>query len=112
MKEIVKDLFECIDDGADAICITTNGTNCVEIQGSFPLPVYAAGSTYTNITTSTNTVIKAAAGTFAGLVVNSAGPTGSSATVYDNTACSGTRASTETPARAPPGSTAAAADSR
>lgn len=25
MKEIVKDLFECIDDGADAICITTNG---------------------------------------------------------------------------------------
>lgn len=72
------------------LCITTNGNNCIEIQGNFPFPVYQSGSTYTNITTSTNTVIKAAAGTFAGLVVNSAGPTGSSATVYDNTACSGT----------------------
>lgn len=44
--------------------------------------------TYTNIPTSTNTVVKAAPGTFGGLSVNTAG-TLSSAIVYDHATCTG-----------------------
>jgi hypothetical protein len=71
-------------------CVPTgNGNSCQEVTASFPLPVFQAGSTAVNIATNTNTVIKASPGTFVGLVVNTAGTT-STATVYDNTACSGT----------------------
>ena len=51
------------------------------------------GSSFTNITTATSTQVKTGAGSFAGLVVNTAGA-GSSATVYDNSACSGTKIGT------------------
>ena len=44
--------------------------------------------TYTNIPTSTSTIIKAAPGVFAGLAINTAG-TLSSAVIYDNTTCAG-----------------------
>ena len=45
--------------------------------------------TYTNITTAGDTIIKAAPGTFGGVIVDTAGNL-SSAVVYDNTTCAGT----------------------
>lgn len=72
---------------------TSNGNSCQEVTPSYPLPVSLAGASHTNITTNTDTVVKASPGTFIGLVVNSAGTT-STATVYDNTACSGTKIGT------------------
>lgn len=47
------------------------------------------GSSYTTITTDADTVIKASPGTLAGLIVGTAGTT-STATIYDNTTCTGT----------------------
>lgn len=52
-----------------------------------------AGQTFTNITTSTDTVIKASAGTFVGLSINTIGTT-STATVYNNTTCTGAKIGT------------------
>lgn len=46
------------------------------------------GYSYSNITTSDNTVVKTGAGVLAGIVV--AGGTVGAVTVYDNTTCSGT----------------------
>ena len=51
--------------------------------------VQIAGLTYTNILTSTNTIVKASPGIFAGLAVNTAG-TLSQAVVYDHATCTGT----------------------
>lgn len=72
---------------------TANGNSCEAVVPSYPLPVFQAGSSHTNITTDTNTVVKSSPGTFTGLIVNTAG-TSSTATVYDNTACSGTKIGT------------------
>ena len=49
-----------------------------------------AGQTFTNITTNTDTVIKASAGTFVGISINAIG-NASSATIYNNTTCTGTK---------------------
>jgi hypothetical protein len=59
------------------------------VSTSVPLPVYSSGSSFTNVTTNDDTVVKSSPGTFAGISVNTAGTT-STAVVYDNTACSGT----------------------
>jgi hypothetical protein len=75
-------------------CVPTgNGNSCQDVTQSYPLPVNQAGASHTNITTNTDTVVKASPGTFIGLIVNTAGTT-STATVYDNTACSGTKIGT------------------
>lgn len=69
---------------------TSNPTNqnCIPVGTLTPLPV-APQSSYTRITTNANTVIKTTKGVFTGISVNTAGVT-SSATVYDNTTCTGT----------------------
>lgn len=50
--------------------------------------VVEAGKSFTNISTNASTVIKASAGVFTGLIVNTAGAT-SSVIVYNNTTCTG-----------------------
>ena len=72
------------------LCIPTGQGNSCQVVGlSNALPVTQAGAAFNNITTNADTVVKSGAGTFVGLTVNTAG-TGSTAKVYDNTACSGT----------------------
>ena len=61
-------------------------TNCIGVGTTTPLPVYQGGATFTNITSSTDTVIKSSAGTLQGFTVNTAG---TSIVFYNNTACSG-----------------------
>ena len=58
-------------------------------SGSTPCfqPIY--GAAYLNVTTSTNTQVKSSRGVFLGLSVNTP-QAGDTASVYDNTACSGT----------------------
>lgn len=67
--------------------------SCESVSNSAPLPVYQGGSSFTNITTSTDTVVKATAGTLQGFTVNTAG---TSVIFYNNTACSGTKIGTFT----------------
>lgn len=55
--------------------------------------VVVAGSDFVNVTTNTDTVVKASPGTFKGISVNSIG-TSSSATVYNNTTCTGAKIGT------------------
>lgn len=51
------------------------------------------GSSFTNITTATDTVIKASSGSLAGISVNTGGAS-SVATVYNNTTCTGAKIGT------------------
>jgi hypothetical protein len=72
-------------------CYTTQGQtgqipNCVGVGVATPLPTYQGGATFTNITTSTDTVIKASPGTLQGFTVNTAG---TSVVFYNNTTCTG-----------------------
>lgn len=81
-------------------CYTTTGQtglapNCIGVGIATPLPVYEGGASFTNITTSTDTVIKASAGTLQGFTVNTAG---TSVIFYNNTACSGAKIGTFTTA--------------
>jgi hypothetical protein len=70
-------------------------TNCIGVGTSTPLPVYQGGASFTNITTSTDTVVKASSGVLQGFTVNTAG---TSVVFYNNTACSGTKIGTFTTA--------------
>ncbi len=79
-------------------CYTTQGQsgqmpNCIGVGTATPLPVYQGGATFTNITTSTDTVIKTSAGTLQGFTVNTAG---TSIVFYNNTTCTGTKIGTFT----------------
>lgn len=74
----------CYYSGANA----SSSSGCIPVSSVNPLPI-SPQSSYTRITTNTNTVIKTSKGVFSGIVVNTAGAT-SSATVYDNTTCTGT----------------------
>lgn len=65
--------------------LTTSGCP----SGYTPCFQPTGGASYLNITTSTNTQVKAAPGVFLGLSVNTP-QSGDTAVVYDNTACSGT----------------------
>lgn len=82
-------------------CYTTGNavpsqfTNCVDVGTATPLPVYQGGASFTNITTSTDTVIKASAGTLQGFTVNTAG---TSIIFYNNTTCTGAKIGTFTTA--------------
>lgn len=64
-------------------CYTTNGTNCISVSPSNPLPVVESGASSTNITTATSTNVKSSAGTFTGFSVNTGGA-GSSLKIYDD----------------------------
>lgn len=73
------------------VAATQSGTWTVQpgnTANTTPWLVQSAGQSFTNITTNANTVIKASAGTFGGIVVNTAGAT-SNAIVYNNTTCTG-----------------------
>lgn len=73
---------------------STNGIpSCESVSNTSPLPVYQGGASFTNITTSTDTVIKTSAGTLQGFTVNTAG---TSVVFYNNTACSGAKIGTFT----------------
>lgn len=81
-------------------CYTTQGQsgqipNCIGVGVATPLPVYQGGASFTNITTSTNTVIKTSAGTLQGFTVNTAG---TSVVFYNNTTCTGATIGTFTTA--------------
>lgn len=74
--------------------------NCVPVDSTNPLPVYQGGSSFANITTNADTNVKAAPGTFVGIVVNTAGTT-STAKIYndaDGTCSSGLIATINTTA--------------
>lgn len=69
----------------------------ITVQGSAtgtPLPTVTGGNTYTNITTATTTTIKSGAGVLHTVCVNALGTVASTATIYDNTAGSGTKIAT------------------
>lgn len=72
--------------------LTVDSASCQAVTPATPLPVGSSNS-FTNITTDTNTVIKASPGTIAGIVINTAG-TASSAVVYNNTTCTGAKIGT------------------
>lgn len=78
-------------------CYNTNTggqySNCVGVGTATPLPVYQGGASFTNITTSTDTVIKTSAGTLQGFTVNTAG---TSVVFYNNTTCTGAKIGTFT----------------
>jgi len=75
-------------------CYGTGSTgNCIPVTTTNPLPTYQGGATFTNITTSTDTVIKTSAGTLQGFTVNTAG---TSVVFYNNTTCTGTKIGTYT----------------
>jgi len=82
----------CYTTGA----LTTQGIlNCIGVGTATPLPTYQGGATFTNITTSTDTVIKTSAGTLQGFTVNTAG---TSVIFYNNTTCTGAKIGTFTTA--------------
>lgn len=72
--------------------ITRGQKMAVSAAGALDVRQVGAYS-FNNITTNATTTIKASAGTFRGITVNTAG-TGSTATIYDNTAGSGTKVGT------------------
>lgn len=80
-------------------CYTTTGQtglpNCIGVGTASPLPIYVGGATFTNITTSTDTVIKTSAGALQGFTVNTAG---TSVIFYNNTTCTGAKIGTFTTA--------------
>jgi hypothetical protein len=73
------------NDGTDAYA---QAVFMVDASGAI-----VGNNTSQNITTNATTTVKTGAGTFAGLSINTAGAT-STATVYDNTAGSGTKLGT------------------
>lgn len=77
--------------GAATVGAISNTTFAATQSGTWT--VLAGGNSFTNITTNTDTVVKASAGTFAGIVINSIGTT-STATVYNNTTCTGAKIAT------------------
>lgn len=66
----------CIDNGIDV-------NSCVLIDAINPLPVIQSGSNFKNITTNTDTNVKATPGTFVGITTNTAGTT-STAKIYND----------------------------
>jgi hypothetical protein len=78
-----------VTEGAQAEAAWSSGDGSVIALLKAIAGALATVFSYTNIAASTSTVVKAAPGVFAGLVVNAAG-TGSSAVVYDNTTATGT----------------------
>lgn len=71
----------------------TGFLNCVDVGTATPLPTYQGGASFTDINTSTNTVIKASPGTLQGFTVNTAG---TSLVLYNNTTCTGATIGTYT----------------
>ena len=76
-----------------------NGSGCVPVAVSNPLPVAPSanttgGATYQNITTSATTLVKTGAGTLYGVFINTKGASSNTATLYDSLTGSGTKIGT------------------
>lgn len=71
--------------------VINSGTVAATQSGTWTTQI--GGNSFTNIATNTDTIVKNSAGTFAGLIVNTIGNT-SSATVYNNTTCTGAKIGT------------------
>lgn len=78
-----------------AVAATTTATNTT--TSATKLTALLAGNSFNNITTATTTAVKASAGVLERITVNTAGA-GSTLTIYDNTAASGTKVGTWTTA--------------
>lgn len=76
-------------------CYNNNGVGCTAVGTVTPLPTYQGGASFTNITTSTDTIIKTTPGTLQGFTVNTAG---TSIVFYNNTTCTGAKIGTFTTA--------------
>ncbi len=74
--------------GAEAFTVQPGNT-----ANTTPWLVTTAGDSFTNIPTSTDTVVKNSAGTIKAISINTGGTT-SSAVVYNNTTCSGAKIGT------------------
>lgn len=61
---------------------------------AIPTAATTGGYSFSNIVTATTTVVKSGAGTLHSISINSKGTVASVATVYDNTAASGTKVAT------------------
>lgn len=87
--------FHIIVDSAPTTAVTGTfwqATQPVSIAST--VSVAQGGNSYSNITTATTTTVKSGAGVLHTVCVNSLGTVASSATVYDNTAGSGTKIAT------------------
>lgn len=72
--------------------LSNGNQNCIPVGTATPLPVLSQSS-FVNITTNADTVVKASSGVFTGISVNTVGVT-SSVIVYNNTTCTGTKIGT------------------
>lgn len=77
-----------IDSHRNLQVVMADSSTGAVLSSSAPAQTYRADS-YLNITTKTTTVVKAAAGTLAKVVINKSGSS-DTLTIYDNTAGSGT----------------------
>lgn len=87
--------FHVIVDTAPTTAVTGTfwqATQPVSIAGT--VSVAQGGNSFSNITTATTTAVKSGAGILHTICVNSLGTVASTATVYDNTAGSGTKIAT------------------
>lgn len=65
-----------------------------EVGSTDGLPVATVGGTAANITTNTTTTVKTGAGVLNSISINTKGASSNTATIYDNTAGSGTKLGT------------------
>lgn len=74
-------------------CVSITASSCQPISTSAPMPVnsvFESGFAYTHIASNASTVIKAAPGVLHTLMIGSKGTSSETATLYDNTTCTGT----------------------
>lgn len=74
-------------------------TTATQVSDATPMPVgvvavASGGYSYANIATNATTVVKAGAGTLHSITINTKGASSNTATIYDNTAGSGTKIAT------------------
>lgn len=72
---------------------SANSSSCIGVTTSTPLPVVNTTANFKNITTNTNTIIKASPGQVGNVIINTAGAT-SAAIIYNNTTCTGAKIAT------------------
>lgn len=80
-------------DPALVTSLSPNSAGIITLGGATPansVPVVQAGYTYGHMSTSTTTTFKSGAGVLHAVIVNTLGTVASNATIYDNTAGSGT----------------------
>lgn len=79
--------------GTEVSAFRSSGGSASIVTKTNPQPAGANGS-FSNITTNTTTTVKSGAGILWRIVINTKGASANTATVYDNTAGSGTKIGT------------------